>query len=153
MKNYIRWIRNLVGHEKIFLNFAIAIIVNEKGEILFQRRGDVNMWGLPGGALELGESAEEALLREIKEETGLEIRIERPLGVYTKYFSEYPNGDRAQTIGFIFVCRSSGGLLKGDGTESLELKYFSPEEIPALYFKQHEDAINDYRTGKSGIFR
>lgn len=57
-KDYIRYIREKVGHDLIFLNFAGGIIYNEQNEILLQKRGDRNEWGLPGGAMELGESLE-----------------------------------------------------------------------------------------------
>ena len=53
-KNYVKWIRSKVGHEKIILVFAGGCIFNERGEVLLQRRGDSNKWGFPGGAVELG---------------------------------------------------------------------------------------------------
>ena len=70
-KNYIRWIRSKVGHDKIILVFAGGCIFNEKREVLLQRRGDTNMWGFPGGAIELGETPEMAAIREAKEDTYL----------------------------------------------------------------------------------
>ena len=70
-KNYIRWIRSKVGHDKIILVFAGGYIFNEKGEVLLQRRGDTNKWGFPGGAIELGETPEMAAIREAKEDTYL----------------------------------------------------------------------------------
>ncbi|CAM3718823.1 NUDIX domain-containing protein [Marinicrinis lubricantis] len=65
--DYISWIRSRVGHNRIFLNFAGAIIANEAGEVLLQRRRDKGAWGFPGGAMELGESAEETAIREVLE--------------------------------------------------------------------------------------
>ena len=52
---------------------AAAIIVNEKGEILMQRRADKDIWGLPGGCQELGERFEDTVIREVKEETNLDV--------------------------------------------------------------------------------
>lgn len=76
MSDYIRYIRNKVGHDVIILNFAGACIANEKGELLFQKRSeDEALWGLPGGAVEIGESVEEAVIREVKEETGFDLRF------------------------------------------------------------------------------
>ncbi len=87
------------------LEFCWGVIENEDGEILLQKRGDKKAWGFPGGALELGESTEEAMIREIKEETGLSVKADRLIGVYTKYFDEYPNGDIAQCIVSVFNAR------------------------------------------------
>ncbi len=152
MADYIRWIRARVGHEPILLNFAGAIIPDEQGRVLLQRRGDRGVWGLPGGALELGESAEEAVIREVREETGLEVRVERLVGVYTKYFDTYPNGDQAQTIVFAFACSAVGGPLRVDGGETLELRYFAPDEAP-IYNEQGRDAVADWAAGRVGRYR
>ena len=57
-KDYIRWIRSKVGHEKIILAFAGGCIFNDQGKVLLQRRGDSHKWGFPGGAIEPGEAPE-----------------------------------------------------------------------------------------------
>ena len=63
-----------LNHKFVLLqDGAVAIIENEKGEILLQRRSDNDLWGIPGGCQELGESFEETIIREIKEETNLDI--------------------------------------------------------------------------------
>lgn len=57
MRDYIKWIRNKVGHETIILNFSGAFIVDKNNKILLQKRSDKeDIWGLPGGAIEIGES-------------------------------------------------------------------------------------------------
>ncbi len=151
MSNYIQWIREQVGHEQIFLNFAAAFILNERGEILLQKRGDMHAWGLPGGALELGESAEDAMRREVFEETGLRVKVEAFLGAYTRYFQEYPNGDRAQSIAFFFICSIVSGELHIDHDETLDLRFFSPTEAPVLFNQQSRDAFTDFVRGRRGI--
>ena len=153
MGNYIQWIREQVGHEPIFLNFAAAFILNERGEVLLQKRSDMQAWGLPGGALELGESAEEAMLREVFEETGLRVNVEAFLGAYTRYFQEYPNGDHAQSIAFFFVCSIVSGKLRIDHDETLDLQFFSLAEAPALFNQQSRDAFADFIQGRRGICR
>lgn len=152
-KNYINSIREKVGHDLIFLNFSGGIIYNGKNEILLQKRGDRNAWGFPGGAMELGESAEETAIREIFEETGLRVEVEHLIGVYSKYFDEYPNGDKAQTITFFFQCKPIEGELKTDGNETLELAFFPTNQLPPLFTKQHENALEDWFLKKQGIFR
>mgnify|MGYP003413501732 FL=1 len=142
--DYIKWIRSKVGHESIFLNFAGGCIEDKNGRILLQKRKDRNVWGFPGGAIEIGESAEEAAIREVKEETGLIVEAESLIGVYTKYFDEYPNGDKAQTITFFFKLKVVGGELSTSDGETLDLQYFSLGDIPQLVNQQHEDALQDY---------
>ncbi|MGP4040149.1 NUDIX hydrolase [Gracilibacillus sp. D59] len=151
--NYIQWIRSKVGREKIFLNFAGGCVVNEEGHILLQKRHDKQMWGFPGGALELGESIEEAVKREILEETGLVVELKKLIGIYSKYFDSYPNGDKAQTIVHFFELEVVGGELSTFDEETLELKFFDPNEPPELVNKQHEDALADYLSGGNCIIR
>jgi ADP-ribose pyrophosphatase YjhB (NUDIX family) len=152
-KDYIHYIREKVGHDLIFLNFSGGIVYNEQNEILLQKRGDRNEWGFPGGAMELGESIEETAKREILEETGLIVEVEHLIGVYSKYSGEFPNGDKAQTITCFFQCRPIEGELCSDGIETLDLKFFSTDQVPKLFTKQHEDALKDWLSNRKGVFR
>lgn len=141
--NYIEFIRSKVGHEKIFLNCVGAAILNDAGKVLLQKRADRNTWGFPGGVMELGESFSETLKREVKEETGLNVDIIRLIGVYSNYFDQYPNGDKAQPILIFFLCKKISGDLTVDNDETLELKFFGKEEMPTLVNQQHIDMFND----------
>jgi len=136
-KNYIRWIRERIGHEKIILTFAGGCIFNESGQVLLQRRSDSNKWGFPGGAIELGETPEMAAAREIKEETGLDVRAGSLLGVYTELDMEYPNGDKAQTVSIVYELHVTGGELRSDGNETLDLQYFPLNSTPKLFCDSH----------------
>lgn len=154
MSDYIKWIRSKIGNDTIILNFSGAFITNENKEILLQKRSDKdNIWGLPGGAIEIGESIEEAAIREVKEETVLDIHIDYLVGVYSKYFAEYANGDKAQTICYFFKGSILGGNLCIDKCETFDLKFFSKDNLPNLFVKQHEDAINDFFEDKQGVYR
>ncbi len=141
--NYIEFIRSKVGHERIFLNCVAAAILNDAGEVLLQKRADRHTWGFPGGVMELGESFSAAVKREVKEETGLNVDITRLLGVYSDYFDEYPNGDKAQPIVIFFLCKIKSGELTVDYDETLELKFFGKEEMPTLVNQQHIDMFHD----------
>ena len=143
MKDYIRWIRSKVGHDKIILTFAGGRIFNENGEVLLQRRGDSGQWGFPGGAVEIGETPQAAAVREAKEETGLDVEAGRVIGVYTDPDIVYANGDRAQSIVIAFELRAVGGELFCDHAETLELAYFARDNKPALFAKSHEDLWDD----------
>lgn len=83
--NYIQSIRKKVGKDKIILNFTCGIL-SQSGKILLQKRADKGTWGLPGGAIELGESAVEALEREFYEETGVKVTVEKNLKCLYKIF-------------------------------------------------------------------
>ena len=144
--DYIKWVRSKVGHEKIILTFAGGCIFNEQGEVLLQRRADSNKWGFPGGAMEIGETPQMTAIREIKEETGLDVEVGKLIGVYTELDMEYPNGDKAQSICIAFELKAIGGELICDKVETLELKYFSLDNVPTLFCKQHEDLLHDIKT-------
>ncbi|MCA0972095.1 NUDIX hydrolase [Halobacillus litoralis] len=153
MVDYIKWIRSKVGHDPIILNFAGGCVVNDQGEILLQKRADKGVWGFPGGALELGESVEEAVKREVQEETGLKVELTKLIGIYSKYFDEYPNGDQAQTIAYFFELKVLGGELSAHDKETIELQFFRPDDMPELVNQQHRDALLDYIEGKRGVVR
>ena len=152
--DYIKWIRSYVGHKEIILNFSGGIVTNEKNEILLQLRTDKHLWGLPGGAVEKGESVEQASKREVTEETGLQVEVDSLLGIYSAYFDNYPNGDKAQTITTMFIFKMvKGDLIVGDVEETLAVKFFSQENLPKIANQQHKDAIQDYFSNKRGVYR
>ena len=154
--NYIQNIRKKVGKDKIILNFTCGIL-SQSGKILLQKRADKGTWGLPGGALELGESALEALVREFYEETGVEVRVEKLLNVYTKYSDSYPNGDEAQVLTILYLVSSETSISINFFTsdETLELGFFDHSDIQniAIVNQQHQDMIDDFFENKFPIDR
>ncbi len=144
--DYIKWIRSKVGHEKIILTFVVGIMRNEKGQILLQRRGDSNLWGITGGAMELSEKPEETLRREIFEETGIEkFSIQGFQGVYTTLEQHYPNGDVAQCVDLVYQVDVTENVdLSFHNEETLELKWVGQNEIPPLFNPTHMEIIEDY---------
>lgn len=143
-KDYIKNLRQRVGHEPLILNFAGGILVNEKNEILLQKRSDFNSWGLPGGAMEFGESAEEACVREFLEETGLKVKVKSLLGVSTNFIQHYPNGDVAQAVVIEFIVELVEKTDEQGSSETLDLGYFSRDKLPSIFNKQHLNFIRQY---------
>lgn len=137
MSEYLLRLRKCVGHDPLLHPAAAACIRDEQGRILLLRRSDgVNLWSFPGGAMELGESADEAVVREVREETGLEVEPVALIGVYSNpdYAITYPNGDQVQPVITFFECRVVGGTLQPDMDEILEGRYFGPDdELPPMF--------------------
>ena len=154
--DYIQNIRKKVGKDKIILNFTCGIL-SQSGKILLQKRADKGTWGLPGGAIELGESALEALVREFYEETGIEVRAEKLLNVYTKYSDSYPNGDEAQVLTILYLVSSKNSIPTNffSSDETLELGFFYHGDVQNIEIvnQQHQDMINDFFENKFPIDR
>jgi len=110
-----------------------AIIFNEKGEVLLQKRRDVNKWGLLGGHVEFGETVEEAICREIFEETGTSAFVKRMIGVYSSPSSQtYEYADRkVQYITTYFEAMLNKEITPGfSNNETMDINYFPVNAIP-----------------------
>src|SRR5947199_5625125 len=83
---------------------AVSALIVDEGRILLAYRRDIDWWNLPGGGMEVGETVDEALQREVSEETGVEVEIEQLVGVYSK--------PQKQEIVLTFRCHISGGTLR-----------------------------------------
>ncbi len=107
---------------------ASAVVTDDQGRILLQRRRDNNLWALPGGAMEMNESLPQAAIREVKEETGLDIEITGLVGTYTdpRYIIAYSDGEVRRQFNICFRARITGGKL-AISDESTELCFVPPE--------------------------
>ncbi|MFW0789930.1 NUDIX hydrolase [Gordonia sp. CPCC 205333] len=110
-----------------------AIVTNNEGHILLVRRRDNNLWALPGGGMELGESITETAVREVKEETGLTVDITGLVGTYTNpnHVMAYTNGEVRQQFSLCFTTRLIGGTLAIDD-ESTDIAWTSPTTLDQL---------------------
>ena len=117
--------------------FRIAVyglIFNVEHEILLALRRDIDWWNLPGGGLEIGETVEEGVCREVREETGLEVEVDHLVGVYSK--------PQKQEVVLTFLCRTLVGT-PVPTEESRECQYFSPTTMPVNTLPKHRQRVMD----------
>jgi 8-oxo-dGTP pyrophosphatase MutT (NUDIX family) len=110
-------------HPNRIVPAASALLKNEQGQILLERRRDNTLWGLPGGAMELGESSGQTIIREVKEETGLEIIPNAIVGIYSNpnHSIAYSDGEVRQQFSICFACTIVGGELRVSEVEHLAM--------------------------------
>jgi 8-oxo-dGTP pyrophosphatase MutT (NUDIX family) len=142
---YYEDLRKHVGSAPLILPGSVVIIVNDKEEILLQHRRDGG-WGLPGGLMELGESFEETAIREVKEETGLDIDGLKQLHVYSgaDHYLQVPNGDEMYCVTALYTASVVKGELSIDEDESYEFRYFPSNTLPEGLLKGAKTYIAHY---------
>ncbi|MEB6262515.1 NUDIX hydrolase [Mammaliicoccus sciuri] len=130
--DYISSLRDKVGHAPVILVGALVLIFNKDKQVLLQLRSDNESWGLPGGTMELGESFEEAAIREVYEETNLEIQNLKFITNFSgkDYHMVYPNGDEAYTVTALFESEEYKVELSADIKETQNLKFFDLDKLP-----------------------
>lgn len=142
--NYIRDIRKKIGNQLLMMPGSTAVVFNDDGQILIQKRSDIALWGLPGGYYEPGEEPAETAMREVYEETGLKVKPTRLVGVYggDTFKYTYPNGDVVVATNIVFVCEIVGGTLNHHSEESLELCFVAPDKLPESFLEAHRILID-----------
>lgn len=133
MSAYYASLRERLGSELLLIPAVAAVVHDPTGRVLVQERHGGN-YSLPAGAIEPGESPQHAVVREVLEETGLDVSVSRLLGVFggDKYRVLYANGDAVEYTVCLFRCVVTSGVLSGTDGESAALHYFAPHEVPAL---------------------
>ena len=112
---------------------ASAIVVDDQGRILMQRRSDNSRWALPGGVMDVGESIGDTAVREVREETGLEVVPEHIVGIYSDpgHVFAYSDGEVRQQFSICFACRLVGGEIRVSD-ESPEVAFIAPADLDQL---------------------
>jgi len=135
-----RWVCPLCG--KVYyqnpLPVVDIIIEKEGGIVLIKRKNPPYGWALPGGFVDYGESLEEAVKREAKEETNLNVKKLKQFHTYSD-----PHRDpRFHTISTVFTGKGEGELKAGDDAQ--EIKVFKKKEIPSILAFDHKRILKDY---------
>jgi ADP-ribose pyrophosphatase YjhB (NUDIX family) len=123
--SYIGQMRKYIGHQ-LMLSAGATVVVIKDNKILLNLRSDTNTWGIPGGAIELGESLEE--------ETNLDCNSFTLLNVFSgkDFYFKYPNGDELYSVVALYFANDVSGELKITDGESFKLEYFSKDNLPNL---------------------
>ncbi len=128
---------------------STAIVPFPDGRILLVKRDTVpfkGYWALPGGRMELGETIEQTVVREVKEETGLDVKIVRVVGEYVeKGIKDNVEYEYCPTC---FVVKPVGGEMKRQESEIQEIKLFSLNELPHPLAFEHDKMVSDYLSHK-----
>lgn len=132
-----------------------AIVVDDEGRILLQRRSDSGNWALPGGTMDIGETLAQSIIREVQEETGFDVRIERIVGVYSdpSHVFVYDDGEVRQEFSICLACVIKGGSIQVSN-ESTSVAFFTLEDIAGM--QMHESIrlrIRDYLDNTQPVLR
>ena len=125
---------------------AVIVAVINEGKVLLTKREDFEVWCLPGGGVEEGESLAEGAIREMKEETGLDVELTRLVGVYSRM-----GGGMHDVHAVLYAARPIGGELKTQPNEVIEAAYFSFERLPNEMLFGHKRRIHDAVNNISGV--
>lgn len=122
-----------------------VVLRDSDGRVLLMRRAHEETWGIPGGGIEPGESWRDAALRECREETGWEARIDGLLGIYSDPATQvhrYPSGARRHFVGVVFVATALRQVGSGDG-EAVDMRWVTDRHLPEPLFAPDVPVLRD----------
>ena len=145
MSEYMRELRGSVGARLLEVPAASVVVRDQGGRVLLVKHENDGAWVTPGGAVEPSEAPADAAVREIWEETGLEVGLTRILGVYggPEFIVTYRNGDQTSYLMVVFEGKVVAGQPRPDGIETVDVCYFSREEARAAATPGWLDEILD----------
>lgn len=142
---YIEQLRKLVGNHPLLMAGAALLVHDNEDRLLLLQRADNRTWGLPGGAVEPGERAEDTVRRETLEETGLHVLDMELFGVYSgpELFYEYPNGDQVYNLSIVF---SANPKLEDIhlNSEHIDWDFFPFQNLPAEISPPQQPILREY---------
>ena len=139
--DFITSLRARVGHDLLWLPGVTAVVLDDDGRVLLGQRADTGRWALPSGIPEPGEHLGEACAREVAEETGVTVELDRLLRVWTHPPLTYPTGDRCQFVDHVFAGRAVSGTAHVGDDESLAVGWFAPDALPDGVRASQVDAV------------
>lgn len=134
ISDHLAQVRALVGHRLLCLPSVTGIVRNSDGDVLLVRNSGASEWTTPGGMIEPNERPAESMVRELKEELGIDVKIKSLLGVFSgpEYRMLYPNGDEVVYVTSVFACDIIAGSPQPDMDELDDCRYVSKADLAAL---------------------
>ncbi len=134
MESYIISLRRKLGSELLLCPSVAAVIRDDTGRILLQEKATGEGWSLPAGTIEVGETPQQAVIREVEEETGLIVVVKRIIEVFggKEFRYTYPNGDEVEYVVTLFLCEPTGKSTRSLDAETKSTRYFAKEDMPSL---------------------
>jgi ADP-ribose pyrophosphatase YjhB (NUDIX family) len=145
--DYILQLRHYIGHRPILMLGAVLLVLDEQNRLLMMKRSDSGLWGIPGGAVELGEVIEAAAKRETFEEVSLEIGDMSLFGVFSgpELYYKYPNGDEVYNVSIVYLSHDWHGEIKLNH-EHTEWNWFAADDIPEDISPPIKTILDQFKT-------
>lgn len=131
---YVVWLRNSIGSALLVLPSVTVLVADADDRILLVRHTGFDRWGTVGGMVEPEEHPRHAAVREVKEETGLDVELTALVASVggPGYVVTYPNGDQASYVSTVFTARVTGGDEVIDHDELTDMAWFDKDSIKEL---------------------
>ena len=130
--DYISNLRKIIGHKPLLMVGATVLVLDSQNRLLMMKRFESGNWGVPGGAMEPGETTEETAKRELLEETNLKAGDMELFGVFSgpELYYRYPSGDEVYNVSIVYLTRDVYGDLKLTDEEHIEFGFFLLADLP-----------------------
>ena len=131
ISDYLRGLRAKVGTDLLHVPAVTALVFDDQRRVLLVRHANGGVWVAPGGAIDPDEAPQDAVVREVWEETGLSVEPVHLCGIYggPEFRIQYANGDLVSYVIAVFECRLVGGRLKVDDDEVTEARWVAPDDL------------------------
>lgn len=133
---FIVALRKHIGHAPLSLPSVTAVVLDDAGRVLLNQRSDDRRWSLLAGVLEPGEQPAAGAIREVYEETAVEVVVERILSVEALELRRISNGDQVYWFEVGLACRAVGGEARVNDDESIDVAWFEPGAVPDIGARQ-----------------
>jgi 8-oxo-dGTP pyrophosphatase MutT (NUDIX family) len=143
ISDYLRGLRAKVGTALLHVPSVTGLVFDDARRVLLVRHSNGGVWVAPGGAIDPDEAPQDAVVREVWEETGLRVEPVHLCGVYggPEFRVRYENGDVTSYVMAVFECRRVGGELRPDGDEVTDARYFAPAELATVRLSEWAEVV------------